>query len=141
MGREGLERFPQDPELLAAKAVALARLGDTDGAMSFSDASIEERGTMPMCGWLEETCSSRERSTRQIIASKRPFYWPTGLACDLACARIRAFYQQFSLALKLLKKAIELNTGHFLLWLELGNCQASLGLVGPAEFSYKQAQS
>src|SRR5437660_7583062 len=39
---KALERFPHDPELLAAKAVALARSGDVEGAISFSDAAIEE---------------------------------------------------------------------------------------------------
>jgi Flp pilus assembly protein TadD len=35
---KALERFPQDPELLAAKGVALARSGDLEGALAFSDA-------------------------------------------------------------------------------------------------------
>src|SRR5215469_10834960 len=38
---KALERFPTEPELLAAKAVALARSGDLQGALAFSDASIE----------------------------------------------------------------------------------------------------
>src|SRR5207249_7991508 len=41
---KALERFPSEPELLAAKAVALGRNGDLQGAIAFSDASIEERG-------------------------------------------------------------------------------------------------
>ena len=44
------------------------------------------------------------------------------------------------LALKLLQQAIEWNTGHFLLWLELGQCQQALGLVSLAEHSFTQAQ-
>src|SRR5881394_2112149 len=36
---KALERFPDEPELLAAKAVALARLGDLEGAVAYSDAS------------------------------------------------------------------------------------------------------
>src|ERR1051326_5930826 len=42
---KALERFPIYPELLAAKAVALARMADVDSALAFSDAAIEERGT------------------------------------------------------------------------------------------------
>src|SRR5580658_2225205 len=41
---KALERFPNYPELLASKAVALGRSGDLQGALAFSDASIEERG-------------------------------------------------------------------------------------------------
>src|SRR6266478_7508115 len=48
---KALERFPHEPELLAAKAVALGRGGDLQGAMAFSDASIEERGDTPYI-WL-----------------------------------------------------------------------------------------
>src|SRR5881275_2834870 len=44
---KALERFPHEPELLAAKAVALARSGDLDGALVFSDTSIEEHGSAP----------------------------------------------------------------------------------------------
>src|SRR5258708_7586448 len=48
---KALERFPHEPELLAAKAVALGRSGDLPGAMAFSDAAIEERGDSPYV-WL-----------------------------------------------------------------------------------------
>jgi tetratricopeptide (TPR) repeat protein len=55
-------------------------------------------------------------------------------------ARIRHYYEQFALALKLLRQALEWNAGHFLLWLELGRCQQALGLVGSARTSFTQAQ-
>src|SRR3989449_4519158 len=48
---KALERFPDEPELLAAKAVALARLGDFEAAIAYSDASIGERGETPYV-WL-----------------------------------------------------------------------------------------
>jgi tetratricopeptide (TPR) repeat protein len=138
---KALERFPQDPELLAAKAVALARLGDTDGAMAFSDASIEERGDTPYV-WLArgDVLLARKEQRADYCFERAFLAAPQDWFVLWLAARIRSFYRQFSQALKLLKQAVELNAGHFLLWLELGSCQASLGLVGPAEFSYKQAQ-
>ena len=48
---KALEKFPHEPELLAAKAVALGRSGDLQGAMAFSDAAMEERGDTPYL-WL-----------------------------------------------------------------------------------------
>src|SRR5438094_8960888 len=48
---KALERFPHEPELLAAKAVALGRGGDLQGALAFSDAATEERGDTPYV-WL-----------------------------------------------------------------------------------------
>lgn len=80
---KALERFPQASELLAAKAVALGRLGDHDNAIAFSDASIEERGILPMSGWLVEMCSCRAVKNRPTTASSGPaaFNPPTGPAC------------------------------------------------------------
>ncbi len=138
---KALERFPQDPELLAAKAVVLARLGDTDGAMAFSDASIEGRGDAPYVWLARGDVLLARREQRADYCFERAFLAaPQDWFVLWLAARIRAFYQQFSQALKLLKRAVELNAGHFLLWMELGSCQASLGLAGSAEFSYKQAQ-
>ena len=48
---KALEKFPHESELLAAKAVALARSGDLQGALAFSDSAIEERGDTPYV-WL-----------------------------------------------------------------------------------------
>src|SRR6202034_462315 len=48
---KALESFPREPELLAAKAVALARNGDLKGALVFADTSIEEQSGTPYV-WL-----------------------------------------------------------------------------------------
>src|SRR5687768_17995131 len=40
---KALTLFPEHGELLAAKAVALARLGDHAGAISYSDSAVEDR--------------------------------------------------------------------------------------------------
>ena len=42
--------------------------------------------------------------------------------------------------MKLLEQAVEWNAGHFLLWLDLGQCQQALGLIGPARHSFSQAR-
>ena len=55
-------------------------------------------------------------------------------------ARIRFYYEQFAMALKLLQQAISWRSDHFLLWLELGLCQRALGLVGPARDSFGLAR-
>jgi tetratricopeptide (TPR) repeat protein len=138
---KALERFPHDPELLAAKAVALARLGDAAGAIAFSDAAMEERGDTPYV-WLAraDVLLARKEQRADYCFEKAILAAPRDWFVLWLAARIRSFYRQFSQALKLLQKAIELNAGHFQLWLELGGCQASLGLVGPAEFSFQQAQ-
>jgi tetratricopeptide (TPR) repeat protein len=138
---KALERFPNEPELLAAKAVALARAGDLDGALSFSDAAIEERGDTPYV-WLArgDVLLARSEHRADYCFEKALLLAPRDwFTCWLA-ARIRFYYKQFVLALKLLQQAVELNPGNFLLWLEQGHCQQALGLVSPAENSFTQAR-
>jgi tetratricopeptide (TPR) repeat protein len=138
---KALERFPREPELLAAKAVALGRTGDLQGALAFSDASIEERGDTPYV-WLArgDVLLAREEPRADYCFEKALLLGPRDWFIAWLAARIRYFYKQFALALKLLQQALEWNAGHFLLWLELGQCQQELGLVGPAKVSLAQAQ-
>jgi tetratricopeptide (TPR) repeat protein len=137
---KALERFPQEPELLAAKAVALARVGDLHGAMAFSDASIEERGDTPYV-WLArgDVLLAREEQRADYCFEKALMLAPRDWFVAWLAGRIRFYYKQFALALKHLQHAVELNTGHFVIWLELGRCQHALGLTGPAKISLSQA--
>ncbi len=138
---KALERFPHEPELLAAKAVALGRSGDLQAALAFSDASIEERGDTPYV-WLArgDVLLARDESRADYCFEKALLLAPGDWFITWLAARIRYYYRQFVLALRLLQQAVEFNAGHFLLWLELGQCQQALGLVGPARVSFTQAR-
>jgi len=138
---KALERFPHEPELLAAKAVALGRIGDLAGALAFSDAAIEERGDTPYV-WLArgDVLLAREESRSDYCFEKALLLAPRNWFVNWLAARIRLYYQQFALAMKLLQQALEWNAGHFLLWLELGQCQSELGLLAPAAKSLAQAR-
>jgi tetratricopeptide (TPR) repeat protein len=138
---KALERFPQEPELLAAKAVALGRGGHLDEALAFSDAAIEERGDTPYI-WLArgDVLLARREARADYCFEKAVTLAPQDWFVAWLTARIRYYYEQFALALKLLQRAVELNAGHFLLWLELGRCQQALGLLGPAQNSFTQAK-
>ncbi len=135
------ERFPREPEVLAAKAVALGRSGDLDGALVFSDAAIEEHGDGPYV-WLAraDVLLAREEARADYCFEKALSLAPRDWFVAWLAARVRYYYRQFALALKLLQRAVELNAGHFLLWLELGNSQQALGLIGPARNSFTQAR-
>jgi tetratricopeptide (TPR) repeat protein len=137
---KALERFPNEPELLAAKAVALGRTGDLQGALAFSDASIEERGDTPYV-WLArgDVMLARKEQRADYCFEKALLLAPRDWFTLWLAARIRVYYKQFVLALKLLQQAVEWNTGHFLLWLELGQCQQELGLISAAGNSFTQA--
>lgn len=133
---KALERFPHEPELLAAKAVALGRSGDLQGALAFSDASIEERGDTPYI-WLArgDVLLARQEQRADYCFEKALLLAPRNWFIAWLAARIRFFYEQFALAMKSLQQAVEWNGGHFLLWLELGQCQQALGLVAAARDS------
>jgi len=138
---KALERFPHEAELLAAKAVALGRSGDLPGALAFSDASIEEHGDTPYV-WLARGDVMLARSERRadFCIEKALLLSPHDWFILWLAARIRRYHRQFVIAVKLLQQAVEWHTGHFLLWLELGRCQQAVGLVGPAQRSFEQAQ-
>ncbi len=138
---KALERFPSDAELLAAKAVALGRSGDLQGAITFSDISIEEHGEKPYV-WLArgDVLLARGEARADYCFEKALLLAPRDWFIAWLAARIRSFYKQFALALKALQQAVELNATHFLLWLELGRCQEALGLIGSARTSFTQAK-
>ena len=138
---KALERFPNEPELLAAKAVALGRSGDLQGALAFSDASIEERGDTPYV-WLArgDVLLARSESRAEYCFEKALLLAPRDWFIAWLAARIRFYYEQFVLALKLIQQAVELNPGNFLLWLEQGHCQQAVGLMDAAEKSFSQAR-
>jgi tetratricopeptide (TPR) repeat protein len=137
---KALERFAQEPELLAAKAVALGRSGDLQGALAFSDASIEERGETPYI-WLArgDVLLAHEEKRADYCFERALALAPKDWFIAWLAARIRFFYQQFMLALKLTQHAVEWNPGHSALWVLLGLCQREVGLVGPAKRSFTQA--
>lgn len=138
---KALERFPREPELLAAKAVAHGRSGNLEEAIALSDASIEERGDTPYV-WLArgDVLLAREEARADYCFEKALLLAPADWTVPWLAARIRHYYKQITAAIKLLQLALERNTTHFLLWLELGNCQLALGLAGPAERSFREAR-
>jgi tetratricopeptide (TPR) repeat protein len=138
---KALERFPSCSELLAAKAVALARSGDLQGALAFSDAAIGERGDTPYV-WLArgDVLLARREARADYCFEKALLLAPKDWLTAWLAARIRFYYQQFTLALTLLQQAVEWNASHFMLWLDLGHCQQALGMATLARTSFAQAQ-
>lgn len=137
---KALERLPDEPELLAAKAVALARLGDLDGAIAFSDSSVSARGDTPYV-WLArgDVLLARQERRAEFCFEKALILAAKDWFVTWLAARIRAFYRQFSLALRLAQQALEWKSDRAALWLLAGQCQAELGLVGAAVNSFQQA--
>jgi tetratricopeptide (TPR) repeat protein len=136
-----LERFPRDADLLAAKAVVLARAGDTQTALAFSDAAVGENSESPHV-WLArgEVLLARREALADYCFDKALMLAPGDWLLAWQAARVRLHHGQASQALRLLRQAVEWNPGHFLPWLELGRCQEILGLAEAAEKSFTQAR-
>src|SRR6185436_7420827 len=111
---KALEKFPQEPELLAAKAVAVGRAGDLQEALAFSDASIEERGDTPYI-WLAraDVLLARRETLADFCFEKALRLAPKDWFVNWLAARVRYYYKQFAAALKLMQDAVQWNAGHF----------------------------
>ena len=138
---KALERFPDEPELLAAKAVALARVGDLEAAMVYSDASISEQGETPYL-WLArgDVQMAHQNKGADYCFDKALALAPKNWFVRWLAARVYAYYKKFALALKLVQEALSLNAAQGVLWLQLGFCQQALGLIGPARTSFDHAR-
>jgi tetratricopeptide (TPR) repeat protein len=136
-----LERFPREADLLAAKAVLLARRGEIQNALAFSDAAVGENGTSPYV-WLAraEVLLAARESLADYCIDKALMLAPGDWVAAWQAARLRVRHGQFSMALRLLQQAVEWNPGHGLPWLELGRCQEALGLTDSAKKSFTQAR-
>lgn len=136
---KALEKFPHEPELLAAKAVALARCGDLEAALAFSDASIEERGDS-FYVWLAraDVLLARKETLAEYCFDKALHVAPQNWLVSWLAARIRYFYQQFSIAMKFARQAVEWNPAASAAWVMLGQCQQALGFTDAGR-SFEQA--
>lgn len=137
---KALERFPNNPELLAAKGVALARAGDLKAALAFSDAAIEERGESPYV-WIargDVLLARKEKLAehcfeRALSAAPADWFW------RWLASRAYEFHRHFARALKLAREALGLEPGLAVIWLQVGACQAALGLNPLARHAFEQA--
>jgi tetratricopeptide (TPR) repeat protein len=136
---KALEKFPRDAELLAAKAVALGRIGDLKAALAFSDASIEERGDTPYI-WLArgDVLMARNEKRADYCFEKAHLLAPQSWFVHWLASRVRFYYQKFALAMKLAQQALALDAAQAAVWLQLGKCQEALGMIGLAQGSYDQ---
>lgn len=138
---KALDHLPNEPELLAAKGVALARAGDTEAALAFSDAAVSERGDTPYV-WLArgDVLLARAEKRADFCFAKALAAMPGDWLWAWLASRVHLFYRRFALALKLARQALALETGAAVVWLQLGRCQLELGLADEAHQALAQAR-
>lgn len=138
---KGLEHFPNESELLAAKAVTLARLGDLKAALAYSDASVGEGDDTPYV-WLArgDVQLARKEKRADFCFEKALALAPQDWFVRWLAARIHYYYKKIAVSLKLAQQALALNGSQGVLWLQQGLCQQALGLIGPAKLSFQHAR-
>lgn len=140
---KALAIFPRESELLAAKAVALARAGDTKAALAFSDASIEVESAAPSpYTWLArgDVLLARKEKRAEYCFEKALALARENWVWVWLASRIQTFYAQSAQALKFAQHALSLEPARAILWQQLGRCEAALGLDAKAEQSLARAR-
>jgi len=137
---KALERFVDNPELLATKAIVHSRMGDFTRAKAYSDTSLEKETSSPYV-WLargEVFLASRGRNAEYCFhkgITENPKDW----FLYFGIAKICMYYTKISLASKYFVRALELNTSSPFLYLQAGKCYQALGVYKSAYSCYKQA--
>lgn len=137
---KALERFVDESDLLALKAMALGRTGELGPALAFSDAAVARPGESPTV-WLARADVLLARGDKM---ADHCFFRALQLAPGDAtlrwlAARIRAFWGQFAAALKFAQEAIGLAPDRFALWVDAGRYRLELGLSESATMAFHQA--
>jgi tetratricopeptide (TPR) repeat protein len=138
---KAISLFPDEPDLLAVKAVALARSGDSEAALCYSDSAIQANGGGAYV-WLAraDVLLARQERRADFCIEKAIQTAPLDWCVHWLASRILAFHKQFARALKLVQAALALDPTRAVVWLEAGMCQTQLGLVALASHSFAQAR-
>lgn len=138
---KALGKFPDHSELIGARAVAQARMGNIEKAMAFSDSSIRKKESSSFL-WLA-------RGEVFLVAGHKNYEYcfqkayldgpsPKDWWIPFSVGRIYKYYRKFSRALKELQAALAMESASPFIWYEVGLCQIALGLKQNALFSLRQ---
>jgi tetratricopeptide (TPR) repeat protein len=138
---KGLERFPDQPELLAAKAVVHAHMGDRDKALALSDGSIEERGNTPYV-WLargDVLLARGEKRAAYCFEQAMMLARGDWMRCWEA-SRVYTFHRNFPLAIGYANQATDLAPERVVTWLQAGRCHLGLNQAARARETLERAR-
>jgi len=126
---KALQFFPENPELLALKAVACARDGMIAKAIAYSDNSVT-KDNLTARVWLAraEVMLERKSSVSDNCISKAvSLAGNSSPAVKLEAARLLRRRGQYAAAIGYLNDVVKIFPQAALAWFELGCCQAELG--------------
>jgi hypothetical protein len=125
---KALQRFPDQPDLLAAKAVGLARMGDLNEALAYSDGAIEQRGNTPYV-WLArgDVLLARGEARAAYCFDQAMTVGRRGWLHCWEASRVHLFHRSAALALRFALEASEQAPERAVVWLQVGRCHIALG--------------
>ena len=131
-----LNDFPNQEDLIALKATALARSRRLAEALSFSDAAMT-RVQNTNLSWLAraEILVIQQDSTADYCETKATSTDPNAWQLPWLVSRMRFFHKNEAVALRWARAAVERNPTHATPWVQTGRCQAALGLRTQAKQS------
>ncbi|MBN1257189.1 MAG: tetratricopeptide repeat protein [Planctomycetes bacterium] len=139
---KAMEKFPDNPQLLSAKAIAIHRLGYSKEARDLCDLAIQKSGETP----LEWLCRGEILLAGQTASAEQCFNHALRVSPDIGRTRIEIGelylnHKQYSLALAALQQACTEEPRSAWAWYLLGKTQQELGMLEQAKRSYGQASS
>lgn len=137
---KAMERFPENPQLLAVKSIALYRMGRRRQAHGMNDVALQQKGEFEVV-WLsrgelmlgDERAASEEcfQHARRLSAGK-------GVTL-LYIGGLYLRYGHYSRALGALREASREIPRAAWVWYQLGRVQAKLGDYQHARISFEEA--
>jgi tetratricopeptide (TPR) repeat protein len=133
--QKGLELFPTNGELMAARSQAFCRMGDLKQAHALCDGSLHQPGQSAY-RWLvrgEIMVAAKQDKDRYCFDKAQEV--DSDWLVPLEAGRIELHYHRPSKALIRLHRAVNLAPDAPYVWYMQGFCQAELGLKGAARES------
>ena len=139
---KALELHRDHPDVLSCKSIAIARQGDVDKALEFTDAALAQRGTSPLV-WLArgEALMAARQSNDDHCLEKASAEAKHEWFMQLRIARVYYAYRHFGQAMTWVTKALKQEPAAPFVLHVMGDCQLALGFDSSAENSYRQALS
>jgi len=137
---KALERFPDNPQVLAAKSVALHRMGHKRDARALNDAAVQGKGEWPLVWLCRGELMMRDSSPAATECFNRALRGegPKGpLLIRIGELLLRGGH--YSTALTALQRAAAALPEAARAWYLMGQAQEELGMAAQARVSYQQA--
>jgi tetratricopeptide (TPR) repeat protein len=135
---KALEIFPNNGELLAAKAQSCIRMGDDRVAMACTDGSLSCSGSSAW-RWIVrgEVLLARKQGHHRDCFERAATETDFGWFDHLIIAEVLAHYHHPAAALQNVQSAIAMQPGHGYGWFVQGQYQQMLGWMAAAADSFK----